>query len=438
MDPVRFIHGLSYERLPAIVVAQAKRCLLDLIGVAASGRQTDLSRIVHAFAVSQMGAGESGARLLFDGRRASPTGAAYAGASTIDAFDAHDGHKLTKGHAGVALLPALLAVLDATGRWDGRELLTSLVLGYEIATRAGIALHASVTDYHTSGAWNALGCAAIAARGLRLGSEQTRHALGIAEYHGPRSQMMRCIDHPTMVKDGSGWGALAGISAAYLAADGFTGAPAILLDGRPDLWDGLGERWVILEQYFKPYPICRWAQPALEAVASILAEDRSRASRLRDIEIRTFGHAVRLGTALPSTTEEAQYAFGFPLAAMIVKGRLGATEIMAGGLADPEIAALTSRIRLVEDETLSARFPAERIAIVQLTLEDGTVLVSPPTPARGDPETPLSDDEILHKFRGLSDHLPAERRATIEHSIADLDHDPAAASALAEAVLAPL
>ena len=159
-----------------------------------------------------MGTGAGGARILLDGRRASPAGAAFAGASTIDAFDAHDGHPLTKGHAGVAVLPALFAVADAEGGGDGRDLLVALVLGYEVAIRAGIALHASVPDYHTSGAWNALGCAAVAARLLGLSADATRHALGIAEYHGPRSQMMRCIDHPTMVKDGSGWGAFAGVT----------------------------------------------------------------------------------------------------------------------------------------------------------------------------------------------------------------------------------
>src|SRR3546814_7985834 len=84
-------------------------------------------------------------------------------------------------------------------------------MGYEVATRAGIVLHGSVSDYHTSGAWNALGVAAVASRLLGLDRERTRHAIGIAEYHGPRSQMMRCIDHPTMLKDGSGWGAFAGV-----------------------------------------------------------------------------------------------------------------------------------------------------------------------------------------------------------------------------------
>ncbi len=279
-DPIAFIHRAGFADLPDPVVAQAKRCLLDLVGVAASGRQTELSRIVHRFALAQMGEGiGAGARLIFDGRRASASGAAYAGASTIDAFDAHDGHRLTKGHAGVALLPALLAAMDATARWDGRELLTALVVGYEIAIRAGIALHASVSDYHTSGAWNALGCAAILARHLGLDAAQTRHALGIAEYHGPRSQMMRCIDHPTMLKDGSAWGALAGVSAAYLAADGFTGAPAVTLEGLEiaGIWDDLGSRWRILEQYFKPVPVCRWAQPAIEAALDLRRRPRRSA-----------------------------------------------------------------------------------------------------------------------------------------------------------------
>jgi 2-methylcitrate dehydratase PrpD len=436
--PFAFIHRLSFPDLPDAVVAQAKRCLLDLVGVAASGRETDLSRIVHDYAVAQMGAGSGGARLIFDGRRASPAGAAYAGASTIDAFDAHDGHRFTKGHAGVALLPALLAATDSSGRWDGRELLTSLVLGYEIAIRAGIALHAGAGDYHTSGAWNALGCAAILARALSLDETRTGHALGIAEYHGPRSQMMRCIDHPTMVKDGSGWGALAGVSAAYLAAAGFTGAPALLVEeGGDGLWADLGRRWAILEQYFKPYPVCRWAQPAVEAVASLLG-DGLAPERITQIEIRTFAHAVRLGTKPPQTTEEAQYALGFPLAALLARGRLGAEEIMEDGLADPEIRVLASRIRLVEDPGLSAKFPAERIAVAALTLDDGTVRVSAPTPARGDPESPLTEGEIVQKFRSLARSLPRSRQAAIEQAVQDLDRSPSAAAALADAVLRPI
>jgi 2-methylcitrate dehydratase PrpD len=416
-DPIGLIHHLRFSDLPAAVVHQARRCLLDLVGVAVGGRQTRLSRIAHDFALDHLGAGRKGARLLFDGRRASAAGAAFAGATTIDSFDAHDGHALTKGHAGVAILPALLAVADAEGRLDdgaldAEALLTGLVLGYEIATRAGIALHVSACDYHTSGAWNALGCAAVSARLLGLDGERTRHALGIAEYHGPRSQMMRCIDHPTMVKDGSGWGALAGVSAAYLAKDGFTGAPAVTLEA-PDhaaLWADIGDRWLILDQYFKPWPVCRWAQPAIEAASHLLSEHAFAASDIERIEVETFHEAVRLGAQPPTTTEAAQYAIGFPLAAYIVRRRLGADEIGDQGLADPAIRDLLQRIRLIDCAEFSRRFPAERLARLRIFLKSGLVASSGAMTARGDRDRPLSDAEMLAKF-GVSAAMLGSRRS---------------------------
>jgi 2-methylcitrate dehydratase PrpD len=440
VTPLAFIHALRFEDLPPDVIAQAKRCLLDLIGVAVAGRQTNLSRIVHDFAAAQMGASIGGARLLFDGRRVSVTGAAYAGASTIDSFDAHDGHRLTKGHAGVALLPALLAFADERKMSDGRAFIACLVMGYEIAIRAGMALHATARDYHTSGAWNALGCAAIGARIQRLDTERTRHALGTAEYHGPRSQMMRCIDHPTMVKDGSGFGALAGVSAACLAADGFTGAPALLIEGEAEapFWRDLGSAWEITRHYLKPYPVCRWAQPAMDATADLIRRHQVDRAQIARIEIRTFDAAVRLGTRAPRSTEEAQYAIGFPVAAIAERGVLGAAELSDEGLRDPAINAMLARVRLVEDTDLSARFPAERLAAVDITLRNGERLSSAPTVARGDPEHALADADVLAKFRGLAEVLRPERRRAIEQSVAALDTDAQALPALIEAVLARL
>ncbi len=445
MSPLAFVHDVRFADLPAVAVRQARRCLLDLAGVAASGRTTGLSRIVHGFAVRHMGASEGGARLIFDGRRASAGGAAFAGASTIDSFDAHDGHALTKGHAGVAVLPALLAVADAeglvaAGRLDGEELLTALAVGYEVATRAGIALHASACDYHTSGAWNALACAAVTARLLGLDHQTTRHALGIAEYHGPRSQMMRCIDHPTMLKDGSGWGAFAGVSAAYLAQSGFTGAPAITLEA-PDqagLWSDLGARWRITEQYFKPWPVCRWAQPAVEAASALLASHAIAPGEIMTVEVESFAEAVRLGVAVPTTTEAAQYALGFPLAAFLVRGRLGPDEIGPDGLADPAIRAMIGRISLREHPGLSRQFPGKRQAIVQITTRDGRVLTSPPTAARGDPDQPLSDAEIASKFAGLTGGLGPERSGEIAETCQALETKPAQVERLMSLLLTPL
>ncbi len=442
MLPVDFLHDLRFDAIPQSARHQARRCILDLVGVAASGRKTDLSRIVHGFALRQMAASDTGARLIFDGRRASASGAAYAGASTIDAFDAHDGHALTKGHAGVAVLPSILAVADAEGLLgpggiSGAELITLTVIGYEIATRAGIALHRSVSDYHTSGAWNSLACAALGARLMGLDRETTRHALGTAEYHGPRSQMMRCIDHPTMLKDGSGWGALVGVSAAYLARDGFTGAPAITIeaDDQRTIWSDLGSRWRIEEQYFKPYPVCRWAQPAVEAAESLLAGASVAPAEIEKVEVETFGHGVRLGTALPASTEAAQYALGFPLAAYLVRRKIGATEVGASGLNDPEIAAMAARIRLSEDPEISARFPAKRYARVRIRTKAGRTLESELTAARGDPDSPLADAEVISKFETLAETLGAKRATAIRDAVLALGEPDRPVGPLADLVL---
>jgi 2-methylcitrate dehydratase PrpD len=403
-----FVRETSYETLPLAVRRMAERCLIDLAGTAASGLATSLSQIIRNHAVRGFGAGEGAprARLLFDGRFASPMGAALAGGMTIDSFDSHDGHVLTKGHAGVAILPALLALADmAEQPMTGAEFLTMLVIGYEVAIRAGIAQHATCPDYHTSGAWNALGVVAVASRHWQLDQERFRHALGIAEYHGPRSQMMRCIDFPTMVKDGSGWGAMCGLSAAYLAADGFTGAPALVVESEPAaaFWSDLGERWRILEMYFKPYPICRWAQPSVEAALTLRRNHAVDPSTIEKIEIETFHEAVRLDQHRPDSTEAAQYSLPFPVAAAVVRGKLVPTDISGAALTDRDILAMSDRIRLIEAADLNARFPAERYARVSFHLADGRVLTSETTPARGDAERPLSDTDILAKFHDLAD-----------------------------------
>lgn len=412
--------------MPAQVMHQARRCLLDLAGVAAAGRRTRLADIIADHATEHFAAGGKAAPILFDGRPASPAGAALAGGMNIDSLDAHDGHRLTKGHAGCGLLPSILAIAAAENLPDGGELLTRLAIGYEIATRAGIALHRSAPDYHTSGAWVALACAALGARALGLDADGLNHAVGIAEYHGPRSQMMRVIDHPTMLKDGSGWGAMAGTSAAYLAASGFTGAPAITVadEALADIWADLGARWCIMEQYFKPWPVCRWAQPAVEATLDVVGDQAIAPETIDRIEIRTFHEACRLAVRKPADTEQAQYSLPFPVAAAAMRGRLSPQEVMEDGLRDPEILSLSARVELIEDEAMNAAFPAKRFAQATIITKSGERFASDVTPARGDPENPLSDEAIEEKFRAYClPVLGSERTGRLHGAIMGLGSD---------------
>jgi 2-methylcitrate dehydratase PrpD len=422
-SPVDFVLDLDYSDIPEQTLDFARRCLLDLIGVAAAGSGTPLSIAIRKHAVEQLAAGGSPVSMLFDSRPVSTMGAALAGGMTIDSMDAHDGHKLTKGHVGCGVLPGLLAFTQAEKRYDEREFLTALVIGYELGTRAGMALHATVDDYHTSGAWVSIAVATLGARALELSPQQTRDAMGIAEYHGPRSQMMRVIDTPTMLKDGSGWGAMAGVSAAYLAADGFTGAPAITVEDEQvaALWSDLGERWRIHEQYFKPYPVCRWAQPPVEAALALCRVHAIASNDIDHIEVATFHEARRLCTPLPENTEQAQYSLPFATAAAIVYGDLGPEQVSELAVQDPEVRRLSASMVIVEEDQFNREFPARRLARVVLFTKDGQRYQSDATEARGDPEAPLENSEIVRKFHHLADPLlGVERAKQIEIQVQNL------------------
>ena len=223
---LRFVQDFRLDDAPAQARDRAKDCLMDLCGIGLGGARTKLSRIICDHARQEF---RGDMPLMFAPGLASPLGVALAGGMTIDALDGHDGFNPAKGHIGCALLPGLTALAPAD--CDGRAFLEAVILGYELGSRLGPQLHDDAPDYHTSGAWMAIAVALAGGRLMGLGADALRHAAGIAEFHGPRSQMMRVIDTPSMLKDGSGWGAMAGVSAAKLAASGFTGAPALTLSG---------------------------------------------------------------------------------------------------------------------------------------------------------------------------------------------------------------
>lgn len=422
MDLFDFIHDLKRSDIPDDVWQQAKRCTLDTIGVGIGGKQTDLARIIYNHAARAFGG--SDVALWFDGRPVSMVGAALAHGMAIDALDLHDSCRPTKGHSGVAQVPAALATvgLDPSGDIDGEELITTIVMAYDVSTRAGTALHATACDYHTSGAWNALGTAAIVARRLGLNRDQTRHALGIAEYHGPRSQMMRCIDHPTMVKDGSGWGAMAGVSAGLMAADGFTGAPAITVEAEDvaEYYETLGQDWSLMIQYFKPYAVCYWAQPAIAGALKIQAEQHVAPEEIASIRVHAFHEATRLAMRHPADTEQAQYSLPYPVAAALVHHKLGLHELSGDTLTDPTILGLADKVELIDDDEYNAQFPADRLSRVIVETTDGAVHDSGTIRAKW--TVPPTDQELTDKFRELAhDALPADRADALETTLWSID-----------------
>lgn len=410
----RFATTLTYDDLPPDLLWTLRRSFTDIMGTAAVATTTQMAGIAQRSAAALLGAGGAGsARMMLHGGRVSPVGAAMANAFTIDAIDAHDSTSPAKGHAGSAVFPALLAFADAAERpVKGAEFAVWLAIGYEVSYRAGLAQHATCADYHTSGAWTATGVAVAVGRALDLSQSQIRHAAGIGEFHGPRSQMMRCIDHPTMVRDGVGWGAPSGLTAAFLAREGFTGAPALTCEDASAFWADLGKVWRTVEDTsYKPYPCCRWAHPAIDAAADLMAAHALTSAEVVGVEIKTFHMATRLAGHTPKTLDEFSYSIAFPVACMIVRGKIGVAEVQPQTLSDPEILRISIATTLIDDPHYTKISVGKRWADVTIRCHDGRAFTSAPRSPRGDRDDPLSDAEIAAKFHRFTDPVLGSARA---------------------------
>ena len=404
MDAPNFLRKFTLEDAPAEVLERAKLYVLDLCGIAVGGSRTRLAQIICAHAAEDF-AGEM--PLMCSDLRASPLGFALAGGMTIDALDGHDGFNPAKGHVGCALLPGILALMPEG--CSGAAFLEAVILGYEFGSRLGPTLHDTAPDYHTSGAWMAVAVAAVGARLQGLNAAQTAHAMGIAEYHGPRSQMMRVIDDPTMLKDGSGWGAMAGVSAVRLALKGFTGAPAVTLQG--PWWDDLGSRWLTLEQYIKPYPTCRWSHSPVEAALGLQAAHGLAAGDIARIGIETFHNSCRLACNDPRNTEEAQYSTSYPVAVALVRGGIGPFDLDEAALGDAEIRRLSTSITMSEHPHAEAAYPRIRLARVTLHLKGGRSFTSDWQEPKWEHTAPPSALEMREKFDALAVPVAGDARA---------------------------
>ena len=437
-----FALGRAAQDFPDTARKAAALMLLDTLGITVGSGPMQAGRIARESAAALFGAGDPGlsARMLFDGRRVSVAGAAYAAATQTDNLDGHDGYNPTKGHIGVVVVPALAALAETVQDFSGLEALAAVIVGYEVAGRAGISLHDTVSDYHTSGAWNALGVVAVAARLRGLTAEQMRQAMGIAEYHGPRSQMMREIANPTMLHDGSGWGALVGISSAVLAENGFTGAPAITIEAADVAphWQDLGDFWQMEHQYVKPYPICRWAHAAIDATRALMRENNLIHRDIAAIHVNTFRESACLFQGMPDDTSKAQYSLPFAVATMVAHGRIGVENITGAGLADPLVASIVERISVAEAARHSVRFPESRFADVSITLTDGRKLESGDVHARGGPEVPMDETEVIDKFMEFATpSLGASRAAAIRDAVLGLGAPGSKFSDLGALIYAP-
>ena len=402
-------------------------CFADSLGATLAGTLTRVGRISADYTAEAWG-GDQATILRYEpgrglhGLRASMPGAAFANANAANGLDLDDSARYAYGHTGAQIFPAALAVAEALDR-SGAELLTAMVVGYEVAHRIGRCWHASRDVYQACGSWGSVACGAAAAHLMRLTSEQVGHALGIAEYHAGNLPMIRDVDDPGMVKHGIGWGAMTGVTAAGLAARGYTGIPTLLAFPEYQDWvSDFGENFLMVEGVaWKParYACCGWAHAGVEGARRLVGEHQINLADISRIIVGGSKSTVRLGVRRPSTTEEAQFNQAWPLAVMLADGEIGPAQMLESRLSDPRIRELAAKVEVTEDaemERLCRLFeqgdPAGRFAsTVTITLHDGREFYSGLVDGGlRFPQPGWDEARMMEKFRWMTGFVLAEER----------------------------
>ncbi len=420
---VSFVRRLDPAHLSDRVVHQTCRCVLDLLGVAIAGTRTRMAQISARFGYDHFASGKC--TVIGSRRPLSVPGAAWINCNTASALDLDDGHRLAMGHPGAAVIPAALAAAEATGA-SGRGFLAAIVAGYEVAVRASVARVPWYKDrMYSSGIWGVLGAAAAVGKLLGFDEATLQSAIGNAASHGsfPPGGLQA---NYSMVKEVIGWAGMTGCAAALLAQQGFIGPEDVMdYSGRWDtaqLAEELDspERYAILSTYFKPYAVCRWAHSSVDAVLDLMARHSLRPEEIQKILVETFYEVTRLVNYAPRNAIAAQFSIPFALAVALLHRRIEPEDVSEENLQKAEILDLARKVEVVVDPEINDQFPAKTIARVTMTMARGQFQATVEYP-RGNPENPLSDDDLRAKFRSLTAGIVGEKTCeTLQAATFDL------------------
>lgn len=401
--------------IPAAVEAKARLLLLDSIGCIVAGlRHDEVQRIARALAPWFPG----DVRLPGATHSLGPAGAAAVGAAAMCWDEANEGLAQAHGRPALPIVPALLA---HAAREPLGTLLRALVVGYEVGARAG-ELWRIRPGMHVDGSWHALGAAAACA--ILRGAEAPR-AVRIAACQIPFSLYRPLAFGMTGRNAYAAHAALLGVLAAAASQAG-SEAPAgglaearrlALLHDSPPSRTPAG-RWLIADAYLKPFAGVRHAHYA--AAAAIAARRKLRpGERIDGIRLEIYGEAVRYAAnRAPRTPIAAQFSLSFAVAAGLRFGDLAPDAYRA--LEDPELVRLEGLVEIAEDATMTAA--GRRAARLVLRTSDGE-RIGRVDDVPGDPAHPMSEADVVAKFRRLAGHLPDAERL-VERILRGALHDP--------------
>jgi 2-methylcitrate dehydratase PrpD len=412
------LSSATYDDLPAQVVVDTHRAILDWLGSALAGALEPPARMAQR-AVARFG--DSSEATVFAGGRAAAAGAALANGVASHILELDDIHKGSTVHAAAPVIPAALAVAEREHA-TGRDFVLAVTLGYEAALRVGEAVNPShYRFWHPTGTAATFGAAVAAGSLLRLNARQMLDALGSAgtqaaglwEFNADGAMSKHL--HP-------GKAAFNGVLAADLASDGFTGASTILEGDRgfframsasfepSRITDGLGTRWKISENCYKIWACCGHTHSAIDVARGFQLRQgpaRPDVDDIASIQIETYGPGYEIVKAQhPGTPYEAKFSIAYCVAATLLDGGapldvFSPDHFADGSVADKDIAALLRRTRVTIAPDLTAKYPGAWPARVRVTFTDGSELSGAADYPVGNPENPVSTSQLEEKLTGL-------------------------------------
>lgn len=429
--------GIGLADIPADVIAAARWRILDTIGVSLAVAAQDYGRKIRAGTLAMGGQGR--AHILGFADQTSPQTAAIANGAMASALSYDDTHNATIVHVTATLLAAALALGEELDT-DGEHFLAALIVGSELACRVGLAapLQFHKRGWHPTGLFGAVGATYAACRLLTLDARATANALGIVGSFaaGIGEGMREGAESPNLH---AGWGAQAGIASALLAKHGHTG-PLQVFEGGSGLFrahvqdpdyrfdfaavtEGLGERWECLGISLKPYPCAHVLHSFLDAILALHAEGL----RARDVKrilcpIADYMIGVvcepRAKKVAPQNDWQGRASLQYSLAEALVTGRLDGQSFRSQGSTRDAIRALAQKVDYEIDKTAKPRQFKGWVIVETL---DGRRLERIEPYNRGSAERPLSEADILKKFRdNAAARFNASQLAAIEAAVATL------------------
>jgi len=413
-----YIGKVRYNKLPKDVIEKTKFCILDSIGCALGGSATNEGEIV----ISSLIAGEYGFSTIFGRKKKiSLTSAVFINSTLSNILDFDDTYI---GHPGATIVPVALNVGEYTNA-SGKEVITAVVLAYEIAIRIGLGLRPTVERecVHGHGTWQVFGVVLAASKLLGLNTREMANALGIAGANAPLPSAMKTVyglTGPTMAKNNFGTASEVGVQSVLLARGGFTG-PKDIFDGETAFWrmigtnhndldkalnKTLGIEYRILNNAFKPYPCCRLIHSSIDAVLNVVNNNDINLSDIEKILIKTVSPLHRPPFSNQAPENMVKGEFNAPYAITCALGNIEPLEwYERKNILDESLLEVTKKIEFEVDSNADKLFrkdPGTISATALLYLKNGKKYVKEVLIPKGDPRNPLIPEYIIKKFKRLA------------------------------------